>query len=725
MKLCKSFLTIMFLAGYSLIFAQGTYYNNIDPAKTSFVIDLQKLINPHTVVSYDNFDETNVANFASSDAGNGMRKFTGIYSGTVYTYKAPFTWGTVYSREHTWCHSWMPTNPATGKPEYSDQHHLFPLHQNNENGPRGNTPLGNVAASNYTYGECKKGTDVANHEVFEPRASHKGDAARALFYMAVCYNGVNGKNWSFDYLKANVADAKFQDVNTLIQWAKQDPPDAWEISRNNYIYTIQKNRNPFVDHPEWIDRINFNNLTYISMSNYAVEPTNYPTSFAAMVANTNSAQLSWADAVAGTQVPSGYVIYVKTTNSFTNPVDGTPVADDLNLADGTGCINVAYSAANSYSFTTLPSGTYYFKTYSYNSVSGAINYKTDGTAPSASLVISNNTTAPQVSINSPSANSAFSVGSTVSITANASTTAPATVSKVDFYVDGTLKSSDTSSPYAYNWTSTGATTGVHAMKTVVTNSSNLTAENQISITLTTNSTTYTNIIPIRTDLSGFSTWTDNLVTAGSGYMILKSSTSRTTTPAMNFSAYSQAKLNLKARTYGGTNSTNNTVKISVSTNNGTSWTLAKSVVPTSSTLSEQTTIDLSAYTGTQVKVKFETTGANGTKGAGLDDIKFTGIAAKYAEIDENPQPQTAYLCQNYPNPFNPSTTISYELATVNYAKLAVYNAKGELVKTLFDGIQNSGKHSVIFDGAGMNSGVYFYKLQADGRTIVNKMLLCK
>ena len=58
-------------------------------------------------------------------------------------------------------------------------------------------------------------------------------------------------------------------------------------------------------------------------------------------------------------------------------------------------------------------------------------------------------------------------------------------------------------------------------------------------------------------------------------------------------------------------------------------------------------------------------------------------------------------------------------------KLAVYNAKGQLVKTLFNGMQKAGIHSVEFDGSGMNSGVYFYKLTTPEKSYVNKMVLTK
>jgi len=94
-------------------------------------------------------------------------------------------------------------------------------------------------------------------------------------------------------------------------------------------------------------------------------------------------------------------------------------------------------------------------------------------------------------------------------------------------------------------------------------------------------------------------------------------------------------------------------------------------------------------------------------------------------ISTNLMPSETKLFNNYPNPFNPATTIKFDLQTSGLTKLVVYNTKGELVKTLVNGMQNAGRYSVSFDGSGYNSGVYFYKLEADGKSIVIKMIMLK
>lgn len=135
-----------------------------------------------------------------------------------------------------------------------------------------------------------------------------------------------------------------------------------------------------------------------------------------------------------------------------------------------------------------------------------------------------------------------------------------------------------------------------------------------------------NITPIRTDVTGFGTWTDATIT-GTTYLQLLSSASTTITPSMDFSSYTAQTLDFKARTYGGVNASNNIITVSISTNNGSSWTVLGTRTPTSTTLTAQTQFDLSAYSSSTIKIKFETLGASGTVGAGIDDLTIAGTAS--------------------------------------------------------------------------------------------------
>jgi hypothetical protein len=239
----------------------GNYYDGIDPSSTSFLTDLQTRISQnYDQVFYSNYAPIMIEKFASRDTIGGQTVITGAYSGYKHIYTGPFFYD-VLSREHSWPHSWMPTFPDEEGLEYSDLHNLFPVHQDNANAVRSNRPLGEVVSVESTFGDAQYGDNAASQRVYEPRDEHKGDAARAIFYMAVKWNGTGG-TWELP----NPIDFIVQygqDQDVLKQWHWQDPPDAWEIARNDFIESEQGNRNPFVDSVNWVCYIDFETLTYI------------------------------------------------------------------------------------------------------------------------------------------------------------------------------------------------------------------------------------------------------------------------------------------------------------------------------------------------------------------------------------------------------------------------------------------------------------------------------
>lgn len=88
-------------------------------------------------------------------------------------------------------------------------------------------------------------------------------------------------------------------------------------------------------------------------------------------------------------------------------------------------------------------------------------------------------------------------------------------------------------------------------------------------------------------------------------------------------------------------------------------------------------------------------------------------------------PNKFELSQNYPNPFNPTTSISFTLPQAGNVKLSVYNLLGQEVQNLVNGFMESGSHSVSFEAKNLNSGIYLYKLEANGISSVRKMTLIK
>ncbi len=236
----------------------GNYYAGISSGSTTFLSDLSALINPHTVVSYFNYKTTLMNQFEIRDTTNGQSFVTCVYSGERKVFNEPFDWTAQgYSREHSYCHSWMPTFPADNpeQPEYSDQHNLWPTNLQQANTPRSNLPLmdidGNVV---FTYLEGSVGYS-GNQLVYEPRAAQKGNAARSIFYMATAYNSQGGNNWQ---IPAN------QSQESLKTWHYNDLPDNYEIARNEFIFSKQANRNPYVDSINFVCHVNFANMSYVT-----------------------------------------------------------------------------------------------------------------------------------------------------------------------------------------------------------------------------------------------------------------------------------------------------------------------------------------------------------------------------------------------------------------------------------------------------------------------------
>ncbi|WP_026328079.1 endonuclease I family protein [Streptomyces sulphureus] len=154
-----------------------------------------------------------------------------------------------WNREHVWAKSHGDFGTSTGPG--TDVHHLRPADVQ-VNSVRGNKDFDEGgeevedAPGNFT-----------DDDSFEPRDEVKGDVARMILYMDVRYEGDD----SWPDLEANDevdngSAPNLGRVSVLKEWSAQDPPDAFEENRNDVIYEqIQHNRNPFVDHPEWVDEI--------------------------------------------------------------------------------------------------------------------------------------------------------------------------------------------------------------------------------------------------------------------------------------------------------------------------------------------------------------------------------------------------------------------------------------------------------------------------------------
>jgi uncharacterized protein len=152
-----------------------------------------------------------------------------------------------WNREHVWAKSHGDFGTVIGPG--TDIHHLRPTDAS-VNSSRGNLDFDNGGNFHSECTECRYDSDS-----WEPPTRVKGDVARMLMYMAVRYEG-NGELDLELADKVNTYPTPYHGkLSVLLEWHKLDPVDAFEMNRNNVIQSIQGNRNPFIDHPEWVDLI--------------------------------------------------------------------------------------------------------------------------------------------------------------------------------------------------------------------------------------------------------------------------------------------------------------------------------------------------------------------------------------------------------------------------------------------------------------------------------------
>lgn len=301
--------------------------------------------------------------------------------------------GDCYNREHSTPQSWFNSAP----PMVSDVHHLFPT-DGKVNGLRGNFPYGEVttpASGGITLNGSKLGTGNNfgyTGTIFEPINAYKGDFARAALYMATRYEDeIISQNWSSNgtgnevFLStADQTDAALRRqmiydpwyLQTLIKWHSQDPPSQKEIDRNNAIYSqavvvdgsgtlkAQSNRNPFVDHPEYVALI-WGTGTVASLNCTTTAPCTAPTAQPTALLLTSTISTINGSFTAASPIPTSYLVIRSLSPTLSgNPVNGTTYTAGQVIGGGTV---IQYSSSNSFTNTSLnASTTYYFFIFSAN-----------------------------------------------------------------------------------------------------------------------------------------------------------------------------------------------------------------------------------------------------------------------------------------------------------------------------------------------------------------------
>ena len=160
--------------------------------------------------------------------------------------------GSGYNREHSWPSSWY----GATSPMYTDVFMVYPT-DNEVNNKRGSYPFGEVNSPTWTsLNGCRLGPCAYpgyTGTVFEPIDEYKGDFARAYFYMSTRYYGEDG-SWPGSGMTSGSQLRPWAEA-MLLEWNEEDPVSLKEIERNEAVYAIQSNRNPFIDRPDFVGKV--------------------------------------------------------------------------------------------------------------------------------------------------------------------------------------------------------------------------------------------------------------------------------------------------------------------------------------------------------------------------------------------------------------------------------------------------------------------------------------
>jgi endonuclease I len=244
MSFRKSFFLFLGLLGALSVFAANPngYYNSIAGKKTQALkTALSALLLNHTVQEYNSLWTF----FPSTDVRPDGTVWD-MYSSNVRSFGA--TSG--MNREHSFPKSWWGGDVNMA---YTDINHLYPS-DGDANMAKNNYPLGVVGTASFNNGVTKVGSNIfpgysTSAMVFEPADEYKGDFARTYFYMVTCYQNYT---WSYLYMvDQNIYPTlKPWAASMLMKWHRQDPVSSKEINRNEAVFKIQNNRNPFIDYPQ-------------------------------------------------------------------------------------------------------------------------------------------------------------------------------------------------------------------------------------------------------------------------------------------------------------------------------------------------------------------------------------------------------------------------------------------------------------------------------------------
>ncbi|MBQ3323909.1 MAG: endonuclease [Muribaculaceae bacterium] len=268
MKTLKN--TLLLIASVITLTTSATvpvgYYNSIDGKRgQELKTAVHQLLKNHTVMTYSSL----WYHFQSTDCRfENSNQVWDMYSNITRYFRGSSAVSGM-NREHSFPKSWW---GGTQVDAYTDLNHLYPSDAD-ANMAKSNYPLGEVSTASFNNGCTKVGTPKTGQgggssTVFEPDDEYKGDFARTYFYMATCYQDYT---WKYTYMVTNSSWQTLNQwsINLLLKWSREDPVSDKEVARNEAVYKIQNNRNPFIDNPllaEYIWGSHYGEAFYVDQS---------------------------------------------------------------------------------------------------------------------------------------------------------------------------------------------------------------------------------------------------------------------------------------------------------------------------------------------------------------------------------------------------------------------------------------------------------------------------
>jgi len=264
-----SFLLLLGFNSYASI--PTGYYNSLEGKKgAALKTELHNIICQDTThyLGYGSGTGKTWQGFYSTDRNPTTNQVLDMYTDSLRYFASNYVtlgypgFGSTIEIEHSVPKSWWGCDITHPDCAARDLNHLCPA-DGKANNYKSNHPLGIVSGTPAFNNGCSKIGPGTNYgyvgTVFEPADQYKGDFARNYFYVATAYQHYVNK-WVIsnteNMMEANTYPTlKSWAVQLLMQWNSQDPVSAKEVTRNDVVYGIQQNRNPFIDHPELIDYI--------------------------------------------------------------------------------------------------------------------------------------------------------------------------------------------------------------------------------------------------------------------------------------------------------------------------------------------------------------------------------------------------------------------------------------------------------------------------------------